>query len=69
MGAALSPAVLRPRLPAGLATRLRHLPLLGDAVNIRRAATKRARRAAGRAAIVPFLCTRNRPSICKYIKV
>lgn len=44
-GAAPSPAVRRRRLPAGLATRLRHLPLLGDAVNIRRAETERAPRA------------------------
>lgn len=41
VGAAPRPAVPRPGLPALLATRLRHLLLLGDVVNIRRAGTRR----------------------------
>lgn len=38
-----------PRLPAGPTARLRHLPLLGDAVNIRPVETRGAR--SGRAAV------------------
>lgn len=40
-----------PRLPAVLVTRLRHRPLLGDAVNIRRAGTKRGAGAGGAASV------------------
>lgn len=60
-----------PGLPAVLATLLRHLPLLGDAVNIRRAGTTRGAGAGGAAARP--LCHRcaletQSTYICKYIK-